>query len=72
MKVENRKTVYDNLNNYCYMAEENDFIEVTDWTNGEGYDIHICNKGENKYISLTHGEIDAINYLKQTLSITKV
>ena len=38
---------------------ENDFIEVCEWKNGEGYDIYI----NDRQYSFTHGELEAINYL---------
>lgn len=59
-----RKAVYDKLHKYDYLAKDNDFIEITEWTNGEGYDIQIS---DNKHISLTSGELDAINYLCKCL-----
>ncbi len=60
-----RKAVYDNLRKYDYLAKEDDFIEVTEWTNGEGYDIQIS---DNKHISLTEGELDAIQHLANCLT----
>lgn len=63
MKVESRKTVYADLKRFDFLAKEDSFIEVTEWTNGEGFDISI----NDKYLSLTDGEIDAINYLIMTL-----
>lgn len=58
-----RKTVYDDLNKYDILAKENSFIEVTEWTNGEGYDVHI----DEQMFSLTHGQLAAINYLTKVL-----
>ena len=40
-------------------AGENDFIEVCEWKNGEGYDISI----NDRQYSFTHGALEAINYL---------
>lgn len=36
MERANRKSVNDNLRKYDYLAKKDDFIEVTEWTNGEG------------------------------------
>lgn len=41
MERANRKSVNDNLCKYDHLAKEDDFIEVTEWTNGEGWDITI-------------------------------
>lgn len=60
MEIEQRKTIYDDLNKYCIYAKDHDYIEVTEWTNGEGYDVNI---NGNKRISLTHGELEAIQFL---------
>ena len=65
MEIQKKRSVSDKLSKYCILTTSDDaFIEVTEWTNCEGYDIQI---NENKRISLTHGEIQAINYLVNTL-----
>lgn len=63
MEHVSKKSVNDRLRKYDFMAKEDDFVEVTQWVNGEGYDITI----EDRKMSLTDGELDAINYLVQTL-----
>lgn len=69
MEKYNRKSISDDLSKYDYLknTDENAFIEVTEWSNGEGYDINIETKNDNKLISLTNGELEAINYLTKTL-----
>ena len=69
MEKNTRKSVSDDLSKYDYLknTDENAFIEVTEWSNGEGYDITIETKNDNKLISLTNGELEAINYLTKTL-----
>ena len=64
MEFNSRKVVNDKLKKYDYLAKDEDFIEVVEWTNGEGYDITI---NDDKIISLTRGQIDAINYLVRSL-----
>lgn len=64
MEIENRRCIIENLNKFDIMANKDDFIEVCEWTNGEGVDISIMNK---KIISLTRGELDAIDFLTKTL-----
>lgn len=63
MEFTSRKSVTDDLNKYCIFAKDNDFIEVTEWSNGEGWDITI----NNKHIYLTDGELKAINHLVNSL-----
>lgn len=72
MKIQNRKSISDELKKYCYCSNgNNDFIEVTQWTNGEGIDITINTNGQDKSFSLTYGELEAINYLKMSLDYQK-
>lgn len=61
----NRKAVCCNLEEFDPMfALSDDFIEVCEWKNGEGYDIAI----NDTHISLTYGELEAINYLVTQLN----
>ena len=59
MERRNRKSVNDNLNKFDFLAKENDFIEVTEWVNGEGVDVVINDKSHQ----FSYGQIDAINFL---------
>lgn len=63
MECNNKKSVNDSLRKYDHLAKERDFIEVTEWVNGEGYDISL----NDQVISLTHGQLEAINYLTKSL-----
>ena len=63
MEFNSRKSINDKLKKYDYLAKDNEYIEVIEWTNGDGYDIII----NDKIISLTNGQIDAINYLVESL-----
>lgn len=67
LTVTNRKSISDDLSIYDCLAKKGDFIEVTEWVNGEGYDISV----RDKLISLTHGEIEAINYLIKCLDFSE-
>ena len=70
MEFVNRKSVHDNLKKYDFLSKDG-FIEITEWTNGEGIDITIEND-VTKSISLTYGELDAINYLQKSLEYANV
>ena len=67
MEIKNRKSINDLLKKYTYSSNDSDFIEVTEWTNGEGYDIVLSTTFGEKHISISDGELDAINYLVQSL-----
>ena len=62
-EIKNRKSVSDNLNKYDYLAKDSDFIQITEWTNKEGWDITI----NDKTIPITSGQLEAINYLIKVL-----
>lgn len=63
MKIGSRKSIYDDLQKYDHLKNKSSFIEITEWTNGEGWDIAI----NEKMFNLTYGELDAINYLTKAL-----
>jgi len=59
VKFQQRSSIYTNLNQYCHMAKADAIVEVCEWSNGEGWDIAF----DNKIISLTMGELQAIEVL---------
>lgn len=60
MEIQKRKSVHIELKEYCHFAKPSDFVEITEWTNGEGYTINISSGFDDKIINVTHGEFDAI------------
>ena len=50
------------LKPYCHHAGEDDYISVTEWSNGEGKTVEVTTR-ENKTIHLTWGEFQAITVL---------
>ena len=68
MKINERKSVSDELKKYDHLAKDTDFIEVTEWTNGEGWDIWL----NDRLMSLTYGQLEAINYLIKFLDYNKL
>ena len=63
MEQYNKKSISDDLKIYDRLAKDSDFIEITEWHNGEGWDIAI----NERIISLTWGQLEAINYLIKSL-----
>lgn len=63
MEITKVNQVTDNLKKYTYSGKESDYITITEWTNGEGYDIDI----NGKLITLSDSELEAINYLTLAL-----
>lgn len=68
MEQGTRKTIFDSLKRHDILfAKEEDFIEVTEWTNGEGWDITISARNRNFTFGLTYGEFKAIKKLIKEL-----
>lgn len=63
MKTENRKSISDDLKKYDFLAKDDDFITVTEWANGEGFDITI----NDRIYQFTTGELEAIWYLVKSI-----
>ena len=64
--VSKRNAAMVDLKDFCIFSmrperkDKGDFLEVTEWTSGEGYDIHISDvSGETKF-SLTWGQVEAL------------
>jgi hypothetical protein len=65
IKVEMRKSAFVDLEDYCVSSlgdrkGKGDFLEVTEWTNGEGYDIHIEDSSGPTRFMLTWGQFEAM------------
>ena len=61
-----RETVFANLKDYCHLAKEDDFIEITEWKNGDGIDLTLSSF-QDRMIQLTWGELRAIKKLTKKL-----
>ena len=59
MEQYTRKARMVELRKYDHLAKEHDFMELTEWHNGEGWDITV---GE-KTFTLTYGEYEALQAL---------
>lgn len=63
IEVSQRRAVFSALKAYCHHSGDNDFIEITEWSNGEGYDIVIDRKHNTDRFSLTYGEWELLQVL---------
>lgn len=60
MKIENRKAVSVELKDYCHFSKDNDFLAVTEWVNGEGFDVTVETSFKSILFPLTWGEYKAL------------
>lgn len=68
IKVSNVKSVWTYLKDFDYLSKEHDYINVTEWSNGEGWTIDIDGR---TLFNLTIGQLEAINYLTKHLALQK-
>jgi hypothetical protein len=61
-----RKTIFSSLKDYDFLAKEHGYVEITEWNNGEGFDINVCNYTD-RTIGITHGEFKLIKKLIKEL-----
>ena len=66
MDKHTKKAVVSNLKKYDFFAGKDDFIEVTEWINGEGFDVEIVGKLSTRF-QLTWGEYTALKKLVKNL-----
>ena len=67
-KFDRRATAFADLKEFCHLAGPADYIEVTMWSNYEGYDIHISDKIGTRSLSMTDGELTAVKKLVKFLN----
>lgn len=62
MKIGTRKTIFGMLSKFDYLSQDDDEIEVTEWDNGEGWDVEIMGRYRHRF-SISQGTLSALNYL---------
>jgi hypothetical protein len=73
VEVSNRKAAFADLKDFCTFSvgperkDKGDFLEVTEWTNGEGYDIHISDVSGERQFHLTWGQVKALKACMKSL-----
>ena len=59
----NRKSAIVDLKKFNFSGSDGDYMEVTEWKNGNGYTVSIEAGNRNVLFDITSEEIDALNYL---------
>lgn len=55
-----RNARFNCLKEYDFFAKPDDFIEVTEWYNSEGFDVHLSTSAGEQRMSFTWGEYRAL------------
>lgn len=73
MKQNKRIALSKNLKKHCHFSfdTEEDFIEVTQWSNWEGVDVLVSSKLGQERIALTFGQFDLLKELIEKLETTE-
>lgn len=58
-KIERLRSITAKTKTFDYIAKDSDYISVTEWSNGEGWDISL----NDKMIGISRGMLEAINFL---------
>lgn len=58
-KIETLRSITTKMKVFDLTSKESDYITVTEWSNGEGWDICI----NDNVIQISRGELEAINFL---------
>ena len=61
--MEERPSATVSMRAFECTADDTLYMEVTEWTNGEGWDVSITGHGRDTIFSLSYSELKAINYL---------
>jgi hypothetical protein len=65
-KISKRNSIFSELSEDDWSSEKDSYMEVTEWTNGEGYDVYINNYAERS-ISIGHNEFKLLKKLIKEL-----
>ena len=63
IEVSQRRAVFAELKPYCHLSGPDDYMEVTEWSNGEGFDIAIDRRRGSEKFSLSYGEWELLQVL---------
>ena len=63
----NRKSAIVDLKKFNFSGNDGDYMEVTEQKNGDGYTVSIEAGNRNVLFDITCEEIDALNYLVNTV-----
>lgn len=62
----NRQCAFTELSDFCYLSKENDFMEIVEWKNGDGFDVTLSATHEQMF-ALTYGQFKALKKLIKEL-----
>jgi hypothetical protein len=67
METYKRYAGFTELEKHDSFAKPGDFLEITSWYNGEGFDVHLSTQAGEQRMSFTWGEYKALYTLSEHL-----
>ena len=65
-----RNSILSEIGDWCFLSAKGDYMEITEWTNGEGVDINIYSSGKEQMFNMTWGQYDLFKkMMKQIIKI---
>ena len=70
IKIDQRSSAFTELEGICIMSniDSHDFMEVTEWTNGEGWDVVLDSANQHQMFHLSYGQLKALKKLIKVLN----
>lgn len=68
MEIIKRKSIFCETKGHCYLSSKDDYMEITEWTNGDGFDVNISNKNDQLMFNLTHGQFKLLKKMYKKLN----
>ena len=62
-----RTAVFTSLKEFCILSRDHDYMEVTAWDNGEGFDVDIGGAHSESF-QLTYGQYEALKKLVKAMN----
>jgi len=67
-EIDSRASILTSLKDYCVLCDDNDYINVCEWGNGEGVDVSIyTSRNGEQMFSLTYGQLKALKKIAKYL-----
>ena len=69
IEIKQRPSAFTELEGICIMSniDSHDFMEVTEWTNGEGWDVVLVLANQYQMFHLSYGHLKALKKLIKVL-----
>ena len=61
-----RESVFASLKQFDHLSKDSHFIEITEWTNGEGFDLTI-ESFNSVHVPISYGQFNAMKKLVKEL-----